>query len=130
MILQHFRPEDAEAIMQIPLPKRPKEDQLIWHYDKKGYYSVKSGYQVAMRLKFPEDPSCSNHDQNLWRFIWKLAIPEKVKIFLWRAAHDLLPTAENLWKKKVLQEPMCQSCYCHVETVSHALVERNRARKI
>ncbi|KAL9460764.1 hypothetical protein AB3S75_003882 [Citrus x aurantiifolia] len=26
LILQHFRPEDAEAIMQISLPKRPKED--------------------------------------------------------------------------------------------------------
>ncbi|GAY69149.1 hypothetical protein CUMW_269820 [Citrus unshiu] len=25
---------------------------------------------------------------------------------------------------------MCQSCHCHVETVSHALVECNRARKI
>ncbi|KAL9411912.1 hypothetical protein AB3S75_045503 [Citrus x aurantiifolia] len=130
LIIEHFRQEDAEAIIQIPLPKRPKEDQLIWHYDKKGHYSIKSGYQVAMRIKFPEDPSCSNHDQNQWRFIWKLAMPEKVKIFLWRAAHDLLPTAENLWKKKVLQEPMCQSCCCHVETVSHALVECNMARKI
>ena len=81
LILEHFRLEDAEAIMQIPLARRPKEDQLIWHYDKKGYYSVKSGYRVAMRIKFPEDPSCSNHVQNQWSFIWKLAIPEKVKIF-------------------------------------------------
>ena len=58
MILQHFRPEDAEAIMQIPLPRRLKEDQLVWNYDRKGYYSVKSGYQVIMRIKFLEDPTC------------------------------------------------------------------------
>lgn len=36
LIFEQFRLEEAEAIIQIPLPRRPKEDQLIWHYEKKG----------------------------------------------------------------------------------------------
>ena len=76
LICDHFRAEDAKAISQILLPRRPHDDQLIWHYDKRGQYSVKSGYQVAMQMKFPDKPSCSTRSQ--WNVIWKLSIPEKI----------------------------------------------------
>ncbi|KAH9721602.1 putative reverse transcriptase/RNA-dependent DNA polymerase [Citrus sinensis] len=128
LICDHFRAEDAKAISQILLPRRPHDDQLIWHYDKRGQYSVKSGYQVAMQMKFPDKPSCSTRCQ--WNVIWKLSIPEKIKIFLWRAAHDLLPTAGNLWKRRILQESTCQICCCKMESTSHALIECKMAKKI
>ena len=41
-----------------------------------------------------------------------------------------MPTAENLWKRKSLQEPVCQRCKLQVETVSHVLIECKAARKI
>ncbi|KAL9425662.1 hypothetical protein AB3S75_032598 [Citrus x aurantiifolia] len=59
-----------------------------------------------------------------------LELPEKVKIFMWRALKNILPTAENLWKRKSLQEPICQRCKLQVESVSHALIECRAARKI
>lgn len=62
LIHDSFKWEGAEVMQQIPLPRRPKEDQLIWHYDKRGQYKVKSRYQVAMRIKFPDHPSCSYHN--------------------------------------------------------------------
>lgn len=96
MIKESFRPEDVEAILQIPLPIRPRDDRLIWHYDRRDQYSVKSGYQIAVGMKFPDLPSCSSQNPDHWNTIWKLDIPEKLKIFLWRASNDLLPTAENL----------------------------------
>lgn len=66
---------------------------MIWAYDKQGMYSIKSGYQVTFHLKFTDQPSSSKARQTDWNGIWKLEILEKVKIFMWRAAHDLLPTA-------------------------------------
>lgn len=69
LIHDRFRLEDAKVITQIPLLKRPKEDKLIWHYDKRGQYSVKSGYQVAMKKKFPYYPSWSTQNPNQWSFI-------------------------------------------------------------
>ncbi|KAF7151487.1 hypothetical protein RHSIM_Rhsim02G0110700 [Rhododendron simsii] len=39
--------EDLEAIRNIPLPVRDREDQLVWHYNSDGIYSVKSGYHIA-----------------------------------------------------------------------------------
>lgn len=59
-----------------------------------------------------------------------MELPEKLKIFMWKASNNLLPTTENLWKRKVLQEPLCQRCKLSVETISHALLECKAASKI
>ncbi|KAH9784956.1 reverse transcriptase domain-containing protein [Citrus sinensis] len=130
LINQHFGKEDAEMILRIPLPSRPMEDQIVWHYDKKGIYSVKSGYQVALKEKFPDIPNCSNQKTNQWSVIWTLSLPEKIKIFTWRAAKNLLPTAENLWKRKVLPQPTCQLCGTKMKTTAHALMECKSARAV
>lgn len=53
----------------------------------------------------------------------------KVKFFLWRAAKNLLPTVENLWKRKVVQEPVCHICMKDLKTISHALVDCKFARR-
>lgn len=57
-------------------------------------------------------------------------IPKKLSIFIWRAAKNLLPSAENLWKRKVTQEPICQICRNEKENIFHALVTHKRAMKI
>ncbi|KAL9419760.1 hypothetical protein AB3S75_037510 [Citrus x aurantiifolia] len=57
-------------------------------------------------------------------------MPEKIKIFLWRAINNLLPTSENLWKKRVVQELICQICSSNVETISHALLGCKMAKKV
>lgn len=61
---------------------------------------MKSGYQLALKLNHSEDPGCSGNILNQWNVIWTLDLPEKIKIFIWRATNNLLPTAENLWKKE------------------------------
>ena len=72
---------DADKIVEIPLPRSPKEDTIIWHYDKKCQYIVKSGYQTTLSLKFPAMPSSSMLEKNQWNIIWTLALPEKIRIF-------------------------------------------------
>ncbi|KAL9426467.1 hypothetical protein AB3S75_033282 [Citrus x aurantiifolia] len=130
LIHRHFATIDAEAIVKIPLPRRPREDEVIWHFNRKGQYSVKSGYQIALNLKFPARPTSSAAKQNQWNSIWLLTLPEKIRIFAWRAAKNLLPSAENLWKRKVIQEPVCQMCNNKLETVFHALVGCKVVQKI
>ena len=130
IIYQCFGTDDAYLIVQIPLPRRQSEDILLWHYDKRGQHLVKSGYQVALSQKHHGIPSCSNPNPSQWNVIWKLKIPEKVKIFLWRAAKNILPTTENLWKKRVMQEAICPVCRSGWENTVHALVDCKIARKV
>lgn len=126
LIRQHFKSEDADCILKIMLPRFSRPDRLLWAYDKHGKYSVKSGYQVALRLKLPDYPSSSKANPSEWHAIWKLDLPEKVKIFMWRAAQN---TAEKLWNRKVLQQPWCQRCSEQGENASHALLNCKESQK-
>lgn len=130
LIYQYFGKDDAEIIVHIPLPRQQNGDTLIWHYDKRGNYLVRSGYQLALKQKHQDIPSCSNQNPSQWNIIWKLMVPEKVKIFLWRAAKNLLPTAENLRKKRVMQEATCPICKNEIESTAHALLFCKFARKV
>lgn len=61
LIRAHFLPTDAAEILKIPLPNVPTRDKLLWHFNKSGVYSVKSGYQVALSLRSPDfasSPEC------------------------------------------------------------------------
>ncbi|KAH9718140.1 hypothetical protein KPL71_022099 [Citrus sinensis] len=60
----------------------------------------------------------------------EVGILEKVKVFMWRAAQDLLPTAGNLWKKKALQDPWCQRCGKKGENVFHVVIKCKFSQKV
>lgn len=124
LIQQNFMKEDAQQILRIPQPRTSSPDEPLWHFDKRGDYTAKSGYQVALNQKFPDQPTSSNNPskkQVPWSLIWAAELPAKVKIFMWRAARNILPTIVNLWKRRVLHSPWCQRCRKTEETTFHAI---------
>ncbi|XP_040990177.1 uncharacterized protein LOC121237469 [Juglans microcarpa x Juglans regia] len=50
-----------------------------------------------------------------------MEIPNAVKMLIWRACHDSLPTNQNLFKREIVESPLCTVCKTDPETVSHAL---------
>lgn len=129
-IYQNFVKDDAELNVSIPLPKEPVDDQLFWHYDKQGNYYVKSGFQIAQKIKFPSPPSGSKTNSEIWKVLWNFTLPAKVKNFMWRAIKNLVPTSENLWHKKIIADPICQMCKRQANSISYALFTCKMARKI
>ena len=55
-----------------------------------------------------------------WKYIWLLKVPTKVKIFLWRACNDWIPTMVNLVRRKIAVSPMCPIFNSSPETTAHA----------
>ncbi|GER40143.1 regulator of chromosome condensation family protein [Striga asiatica] len=49
LILQTFNPIDAELILTIPISHHGGKDFLVWHWDQKGRFSVKSAYETIRR---------------------------------------------------------------------------------
>lgn len=86
--------------MSIPLLSFAIPYKLIWHFQKNGIYSVKSGYRVAhdatLRVDGGIGTSHGGRD-TLWTSMWSLPIPNKIKIFLWPSSHGLLPCMANLF---------------------------------
>ncbi|KAL5798010.1 hypothetical protein ACOSQ2_002830 [Xanthoceras sorbifolium] len=60
---QFFLSLDRDCILSIPLGVISSRDVIIWHFDKKGRYTVKNGYRVAMDDTVREACSNSSADQ-------------------------------------------------------------------
>ncbi|KAH7859981.1 hypothetical protein Vadar_007898 [Vaccinium darrowii] len=78
MVRQSFNQEDAELILEIPLPRYDMEDNLIWNFSAVGNYSVKSSYETALDLKkngfmgTKAQGECSNRDR-MKEVIWRIS---------------------------------------------------------
>ena len=46
-----------------------------------------------------------------------------MKVFAWRACHEILPTRVNLAKRNIIGENLCLCCQRAPETVIHAIWE-------
>ena len=101
------------------------QDVLAWSFTKNGRYNVKFGYHVAKQLRLVKTNSGEALVQpsniSLWSRIWKARVPNKIRIFSWRACHNILPMKDNLVKRRVLEDARC--CFCHKadELVLHVL---------
>ncbi|KAL5743553.1 hypothetical protein ACOSQ2_026669 [Xanthoceras sorbifolium] len=58
---QVFVAADRDSILEIPLSLGDCNDSLIWHFNKNGEYSVKSGYRVAAQEKLSLKGSSSKN---------------------------------------------------------------------
>ncbi|KAL5569001.1 hypothetical protein UlMin_025576 [Ulmus minor] len=118
---------EAKLILALPRPAlgcflADKQDSYCWHYDAKGLYSVKSAYRLGMELACSVNPSSTDPATgSWWNALWNVSIPPKVKVFGWRAIHDILPTSWNLRSHHIPATASCALCGYGMETTSHSL---------
>lgn len=117
--------DEANQILSIPLSHSGKLDFLVWHPNPNGIYSVKSGYHIALAkyiAKLPPKASSSFEPlKSVWKFIWNLSVPSKLKHFWWKMCCNFLATKENLYKRKCNPSPTCPICSREVESTEHLL---------
>uniref|UniRef100_A0A7N2MU32 Reverse transcriptase domain-containing protein n=1 Tax=Quercus lobata TaxID=97700 RepID=A0A7N2MU32_QUELO len=118
-----FNEEDAELVKSIPLSQGEAEDVLFWPYTKNGVYTCKSGYRF---LKEEAEREVTNQvpplrDKNMWKAIWSMQVPQKVKMFIWRARRNAIPTKHALMRRTITEDSTCERCQSDVEDPLHAL---------
>ncbi|GLT36370.1 hypothetical protein SLA2020_107530 [Shorea laevis] len=90
----------------LKIPTRACVDSIVWHFDKYWRFSVKNAYLLALNVV--HEPHMNNDNMVLslgeWKHLWKLKVPPKIHVFLWRAIHNSLPSLDNLVKRGILQE--------------------------
>lgn len=68
-----------------------------------------------------EDKGSCSSTNHFWNKIWSCNIPPKIKIFVWKAAQDILAMEFNLANHHIPCDPRCILCgYFKVDT-THAL---------
>jgi hypothetical protein len=96
----------VSRIMDITLTE--VEDFFVWDLTSTGVYSVKSFYLNHMNSDI----------QFLHKYIWKLKVPLKIRIFMWFLHRKVILTKDNLFKRKWKGDSAC--CFCNqAETIQH-----------
>ncbi|KAK2652351.1 hypothetical protein Ddye_012207 [Dipteronia dyeriana] len=123
MLLQNFSQYDVDGILKILVGLEGSEDRRVWHFEKNGVYSVRSGYWLGCRLMTNQHQSNSYVVREWWRKLWKLEIPSKIKVFIWKTCYDWVPTKLNLRSRGINCDDKCPVCYKHKESTLHAFWE-------
>ncbi|XP_065866655.1 uncharacterized protein [Euphorbia lathyris] len=98
------------------LPSTNVEDGYMWSFTKDGMYSSKSGYRVL----------CDGYNRDIpdagWSRLWKLNIPPKIKMFVWKLASGCVATRQRLAGRGMSIPTHCPFCHTDIEHDYHLFI--------
>lgn len=101
-----FSHVDAEAMT----------NRIAWVHSSNGQYSVKSGYQFWLS----NQTSITDVQQSDgWGRLWRLCVPHKVRVLLWRICRNTVPVRNKLRGKGVHVPITCMMCTRDIEHLLH-----------
>lgn len=120
-----FLPIEASIIKAIPLSFSNRCDTIFWPRNHDMVYSVKSEYKLLTEMECGNGVNASSSSmgamKSIWNGIWKLKVPNQIRLLMWHAGNDSLPTRVNLARHKMLTESTCSLCKLEPEDTLHAL---------
>jgi hypothetical protein len=137
VIRKFFSVEVAEKILNIPLSLDGGHDFPSWPISKSGLYTVKSAYNMARTELFWSERSSSGKgsssnqktSEKSWKKLWAIQCPNKMKVVLWRMAHNCLPTGSQLQVRSIPTRYDCYHCN-REENVVHCFLQCLYVREI
>jgi hypothetical protein len=109
------------------LPSVDMSDSVAWHYEKSSLFSIKSAYRLALMTDHDLGSSGSSTvpdgGRMIWKKLWNLSIPPKIKVFLWRTTNNGLATNANRNYRHMTPTSCCSICGHKNENCLHALVQ-------
>lgn len=108
------------AKLWVPFQRNVQHEELdegstsiVWCPSSSGDFTVASYYK---HFTCPQD----RPRQHIWRLIWKLQVPERIRNFTWLAAHGRLTTSDIV-SKWDHTSGLCHLCSQEREDQTHAL---------
>jgi hypothetical protein len=105
-------PRDVTAILNIKLIARSTEDFIAWSGESSGIFTVRSTYRLRMQplLHASNNGQSSSEplaNRSVWNLIWKADVPQKLRVFAWRAATGTLAVRSGLHRRISTVDPTC-----------------------
>jgi ribonuclease HI len=66
----------------------------------------------------------------IWKIVWGLKVPSKIKIHIWRSLHGAIPCNGVLANRHVPLSAQCPLCSTDCESIRHALFQCPRVQQI
>ena len=121
LVRQLFCPKEENLVLSIPLSQRLPVDRVVWGGTRNGKFSISSAYHGIRELENISREECSDGSgmKQLWKSIWNLKLPNKIRSFAWRACREALATKSNLKKRQITKDDICTQCRMEAETSLH-----------
>lgn len=129
--LQHLYPHSTNLqILKLPFSLFDRQDRLVWTQAADGQYSVSQGYhQLLAQQEASSFTALSNFSIN-WEWLWKIDLPPKFLLFLWRLLHHAIPTTAILQQHHLNVPQSCVLCSGEDESLHHLFVHCHFARAV
>ncbi|CAN1163690.1 Putative ribonuclease H protein At1g65750 [Linum perenne] len=111
----------VKQILLIPLGPEGHSDNFVWHFEPSGKFTVKSCYKHLRTMTHPHNHPVDDSTRKLWKWLWQLDLPPKIKFFLWRVCRNALPTKVGLLSRRCGSSSVCLTCNADNETLEHML---------
>ncbi|CAN1148867.1 hypothetical protein LINPERHAP2_LOCUS16727 [Linum perenne] len=96
-----FSPQVITAILSVPVGSVEMEDEWTSRFREDGIFSVRTAYHArrddANLRSYGAGPKGND---KLWRWLWNLSLPPKIKLFIWRCLKNAVATKDNLFHRK------------------------------
>jgi len=105
----------VDIVSNIPLHIDPFKDEWCWSLTRNGMFSTKSATWM-----------CHDLDRtSTWegKWIWKINLPPKIKIFLWQIYHNSLPIRGTLLRRGMHIDVTCLLCQGDIESFDHLYIQ-------
>ena len=106
---------------------------MVWSENKSGKFTIRSAYRLAQLDRGGEGRAeCSNPTsvKRIWRGVWSMDLLNKVKHFAWKACKNILATKENLWKRKITRDGVCEGYKKEIESTGHLFWTCQKAKEV
>lgn len=93
-------------------------------YTPNGEFTVRSAYKVIMAISPSSNsgaPSDCWKQSTLWKTVWVLHVPNKIKAFTWWVCKNIFPTKVSLGYRRVIDNPVCEAYGLEAETRARVL---------
>lgn len=99
-------------------------------------FTVRSAYRMINGIKHQREdwlehrPSHSNREaeSKAWSQLWKVKVPSKIRVFVWRLAQMSLPTGSVRHERNMATSSACCLCDEELDSWRHSLFECRMAR--
>ncbi|OVA04159.1 Reverse transcriptase zinc-binding domain [Macleaya cordata] len=105
----------ALRIVQIPLSSVQSRDRRAWELTRDGNFTAKSAY-------FGLRNHGSNGEEKMSENFWKMKLPHRVQLLVWKGAKNAIPVKDILNKRINIEDAKCPRCNLLDKSITHALV--------
>ncbi|XP_057792778.1 uncharacterized protein LOC131009459 [Salvia miltiorrhiza] len=107
------------------------KDGWTWRGESGKGFTAKSVYEVLKERA--KETTEVVEETDISAKVWKIPIPNKVKLTVWRILKNRIPTCDNLLRRNVMLSEVevgCNACFYRQESMKHVLLHCPKTSKI